>query len=54
METSKIETQGITSEKAKNMYQKMCEIRHFEDTVHEVFGKALSLVLYIFMLVKKQ
>ncbi|WP_100398966.1 thiamine pyrophosphate-dependent dehydrogenase E1 component subunit alpha [Bacillus sp. FJAT-44742] len=41
METSKIETQGITSEKAKNMYQKMCEIRHFEDTVHEVFGKGI-------------
>ncbi|TVP87197.1 MAG: thiamine pyrophosphate-dependent dehydrogenase E1 component subunit alpha [Alkalicoccus sp.] len=41
MKISEEMVQGITSEKAKWMYQKMCEIRMFEDRVHELFGQGL-------------
>lgn len=39
MKVSEKMVQGITAEKAKWMYQKMCEIRKFEDRVHDLFGQ---------------
>ncbi|WP_252315356.1 thiamine pyrophosphate-dependent dehydrogenase E1 component subunit alpha [Sinobaca sp. H24] len=38
MGVSEIQKQSLTSEKAKWMYQKMAEIRRFEDQVHETFS----------------
>ncbi|WP_082235377.1 thiamine pyrophosphate-dependent dehydrogenase E1 component subunit alpha [Halobacillus massiliensis] len=39
MNVSEIQQSSLTSEKAKWMYQKMVEIRRFEDQVHETFSK---------------
>lgn len=39
MKLSEKEVTGITTEKARWMYQKMQEIRMFEDRVHELFGQ---------------
>ncbi|UTR10397.1 thiamine pyrophosphate-dependent dehydrogenase E1 component subunit alpha [Evansella sp. LMS18] len=39
MKVSEKTVPGITSEKGRWMYQKMCEIRKFEDRVHELFGE---------------
>lgn len=41
MKVSEETVQGITAEKASWMYQKMCEIRKFEDRVHELFGQGV-------------
>ncbi|WP_408006889.1 thiamine pyrophosphate-dependent dehydrogenase E1 component subunit alpha [Pseudalkalibacillus sp. A8] len=38
MAVVKSEQSKLTHEKAKKMFQKMCEIRHFEDKVHEIFS----------------
>nr|WP_246055309.1 thiamine pyrophosphate-dependent dehydrogenase E1 component subunit alpha [Pseudalkalibacillus caeni] len=38
MAVIKSEQKKLSSEKAKEMFQKMCEIRHFEDRVHEIFS----------------
>ncbi|SES01015.1 thiamine pyrophosphate-dependent dehydrogenase E1 component subunit alpha [Salisediminibacterium halotolerans] len=39
MKVTEHAVRGITSERARWMYQKMCEIRMFEDRVHELFGQ---------------
>ncbi len=39
----------LTKEKAKWMYQKMQEIRQFEDKVHEIFSRGCCLVSFIYM-----
>lgn len=38
MRASQVQQESLTSEKAKWMYQKMVEIRQFEDQVHETFS----------------
>lgn len=35
------ELKSLTREKAKWMYEKMCEIRRFEDKVHDIFSKGV-------------
>jgi acetoin:2,6-dichlorophenolindophenol oxidoreductase subunit alpha len=41
MSVMKSEIKSLTREKAKWMYEKMCEIRQFEDKVHEIFSKGI-------------
>ncbi|MBP3038028.1 thiamine pyrophosphate-dependent dehydrogenase E1 component subunit alpha [Bacillaceae bacterium Marseille-Q3522] len=41
MTASQVKESNITAEKAKWIYQKMNEIRNFEDTVHEIFQKGV-------------
>jgi acetoin:2,6-dichlorophenolindophenol oxidoreductase subunit alpha len=41
MTVMKSELKSLTREKAKWMYEKMCEIRQFEDKVHEIFSKGV-------------
>ncbi|SDI17780.1 thiamine pyrophosphate-dependent dehydrogenase E1 component subunit alpha [Alteribacillus bidgolensis] len=41
MGVSEVQQTNLTSEKAKWMYQKMAEIRRFEDQVHETFSKGV-------------
>jgi acetoin:2,6-dichlorophenolindophenol oxidoreductase subunit alpha len=41
MSLMKSEIKSLTREKAKWMYEKMCEIRQFEDKVHEIFSKGI-------------
>lgn len=42
MTVTKRESKSLMKEKAKWMYQKMCEIRQFEDKVHEIFSKGID------------
>jgi TPP-dependent pyruvate/acetoin dehydrogenase alpha subunit len=41
MKVSNLKEKVLTKDKAKWMYQKMCEIRHFEDKVHTVFSQGV-------------
>lgn len=46
--------EALTKEKAVWMYQKMLEIRYFEDRVHQLFAKGYCRVLSIFTPGKKR
>lgn len=41
MKTAQNKTEKLTKEKASWMYQKMVEIRKFEDEVHQIFAKGV-------------
>lgn len=54
MELLKREGLSLTEEKALWMYQKMLEIRGFEDKVHELFAQECFPASSIYMPVRKR